>query len=54
MPYVIRKVRNKNCWTVKNKQTKKVHSKCATKKNAMKQIKLLRAIKYNKNFKLKK
>ena len=41
MPYQIRKVRNKKCYTVKNKKNGKVHSKCTTKKKAMKQIRLL-------------
>lgn len=44
MPYQIRKVRNKDCYTVKNTLTGKVHSKCTTRKNAEKQEKLLRAI----------
>lgn len=41
MPYEIRKVRNKECYAVKNKQTGVVHSKCSTKENAKKQMKLL-------------
>jgi len=44
MPYSIRKVRNKKCYSVKNKKTKRVHSKCTTLKNAEKQLRLLRAI----------
>ena len=52
MPYKSRKVRNKNCYKVyKNDKTKKVFAKCATKENAKKQMRLLRAIQNNKNFK---
>jgi len=50
MPYGIRKLSNKNCFKVFNKKTKKVFSKCSSLENAGKQLKLLRAIKYNKNF----
>lgn len=50
MPYAIRKVKNKSCYKVYNKKTKKVHAKCTTKENANKQLRLLRAIQYNKNF----
>ena len=53
MPYVIRKVRNKNCYKVTNKITKKVHAKCSTLDNAKKQMRLLSAIKYNKTFRRK-
>jgi hypothetical protein len=48
MPYGIRRV--KNCYSVYNKKTRKVFSKCSTKKNAMRQSRLLRAIMYNKDF----
>lgn len=41
MPYQIRKVKGKECYEVKNKQTKKVHAKCSTKVNAEKQMRLL-------------
>ena len=51
MPYRSRKVRGKPCYRVTNKDNKKVFAKCASKENAKKQIKLLRAIHYNKNFK---
>jgi len=51
MPYSMRKVPNKNCYKVINKRTKRVLSRCATKENAKKQIRLLRAIIYNKSFK---
>lgn len=50
MPYGIRKVPNKNCYKVFNKITKKVFSKCSSLEKAKKQMKLLKAIKYNKNF----
>ena len=50
MPYSTRKVRGKNCYRVYNKKNKKVFSKCTTKKRAKKQLRLLRAIQYNKNF----
>jgi len=51
MPYKSRKVRNKNCYKVyKNDKTKKVFAKCATKENAQRQMRLLRAIQNNKNF----
>tara|TARA_B100000900_G_C20544242_1_gene701832 strand:+ start:672 stop:1286 length:615 start_codon:yes stop_codon:yes gene_type:complete len=52
MPYKSRKVRNKNCYKVyKNDKTKKVFAKCSTKENAQRQMRLLRAIQNNKNFK---
>lgn len=41
MPYKIRKVRNENCYMVKNSITGKVHAKCSTKENAEKQLRLL-------------
>jgi len=50
MPYKSRKVRGKNCYRVTNKLNKKVFSKCTSKENALKQMKLLRAIEFNKNF----
>lgn len=50
MPYTIRKVRGKSCFKVYNKKSKRVFSKCSSKENAQKQLKLLRAIEYNKNF----
>lgn len=46
MPFIIRKVRNQNCYEVKNKNTGKVHAKCTTKDKANKQIRLLNAIEY--------
>lgn len=63
MPYAIKKTKKfitvhipyakrikKNCYSVYNKQTKKVFSKCTTRKNAVKQSRLLRAIMFNKDF----
>jgi hypothetical protein len=50
MPYSVRKVPNKKCYRVSNKKTKKVFSKCTSKKNAKKQMRLLRAIENNKTF----
>ena len=52
MPYSIRKVSKKGCYSIKNKYTKRVFAKCATKENAKKQLRLLRAIEFNKSFKL--
>jgi len=49
MPYGIRKI--KKCYSVYNKKTKKVFSKCTTRKKALKQSRLLRAIMFNKDFK---
>ena len=53
----MRKVRNKSCYRVSkkvraNKKTAKrrVFSKCATRENAVKQMKLLRALEFNKDF----
>lgn len=51
MPYKIRKVRKNNCFSVKNFKKNKVFSKCTTRKNAQKQLRLLRALQFNKNFK---
>ena len=53
MPYTMRKVPRKNCYRVINKRTKRVLSKCSTKENAQKQIRLLRAMLYNKSFKMR-
>lgn len=44
MPYVVRKVRGKDCYTVKNRITGRVHSKCTTRDKAHKQMRLLQAI----------
>uniref|UniRef100_A0A6C0DRL9 Uncharacterized protein n=1 Tax=viral metagenome TaxID=1070528 RepID=A0A6C0DRL9_9ZZZZ len=62
MPYISRKIRGKNCYSVtkkksknskknnKSEKNKTVFSKCTTKENARKQLNLLRALQYNKNF----
>ena len=50
MPYMSRKIKNKNCCSVYNKKTKRRFSKCTTKKNATRQLRLLRALLYNKKF----
>jgi len=50
MPYVTRKVRGKPCYKVVNTKKRKVFSKCTSHKNAMKQMRLLRALQYNKTF----
>jgi len=59
MPYFIRKVHNKECYRVSKKLNKRVSTKnkkrvifakCTTRKNAIKQLRLLRALQYNKKF----
>jgi len=51
MPYKTQKVRGKrNCYRVLNTRSKHAFSKCTTRKNAKNQMKLLRAIQFNKNF----
>ena len=50
MPYKIIYSRKKKCYSVINKKTKRVFSKCTSKQNAMKQSRLLRAIMFNKDF----
>ena len=50
MPYAIKKHTKKNCYSVYNKTSKKVFSKCTTRKKAVKQSRLLRAIMFNKDF----
>lgn len=49
MPYTIRKKNKKNCFTVYNKKTKRVFSKCTSKKKAEKQIRVLNYIHDTKN-----
>lgn len=54
MPYTIRKLRGKNCYSVKKRQNKgkrRTMSKCTTLKKAKAQIRLLNAIEHNPNFK---
>jgi hypothetical protein len=51
MPYKTIKVKGKyNCYRVINTQTKRAFSKCSTRKNATRQMKLLRALQFNKKF----
>ena len=50
MPYKSRKVRGKPCYRVTNKENKKVFAKCTSKENAAKQMRLLRALQFNKKF----
>lgn len=52
MPYSLRKVRNKNCYRISNRNTKRVFAKCTSLTKANKQLRLLRAIEFNKSFKL--
>jgi hypothetical protein len=46
MPYSIRKVRGKNCYSVKRRDRgkRRVMSKCTTKRNAKRQVALLYAL----------
>ena len=44
MPYSVRKVRGKGCYSVKNVETGRVHAKCTTLTKAKRQERLLRAI----------
>jgi hypothetical protein len=44
-------VRNKDGYKVYNNITKKIYSKCTTKDNAKKQVRLLNAIEHNAIFK---
>lgn len=40
----IRKVRNKDCYQVRNKKTKEVYAKCTTRDKALKQMRLLETV----------
>jgi hypothetical protein len=53
MPYKTRKVRGKNCYRVFNRKSKRVFAKCTSKENAIKQMRLLRAVENNKSFRLR-
>jgi hypothetical protein len=46
----MKKINKKICYRVSNKKTKKVFAKCTSKKNATRQMRLLRAIENNNNF----
>jgi hypothetical protein len=55
MPYTMRKVRNRRCYRVSKKNAKKntkrrVFSKCTSRKKAIKQMRLLRALENNPDF----
>ena len=51
MPYTIKRVRkSRKCFQVVNTKTRRVFSRCSSKSNAQKQLRLLRAIQYNKKF----
>lgn len=54
MPYTIRKKNKKDCYTVYNKKTKRVFSKCTSKRKAQKQLRLLNYINNKKNKKILK
>lgn len=41
MPYIVRKVPGKDCYSVRNSQTGKVHAMCSTKPKAEAQVRLL-------------
>lgn len=47
MPYNIRKVTNKKCYKVYNRKSGRVYAKCSTRKNAYKQLYLLRSLSRN-------
>ncbi len=53
MPYTIRKVRGKKCFSVKKPKgaKRRVMSKCTSLKNAKAQVRLLNAIDHNPKFK---
>jgi len=46
MPYKIRKVKNKRCYSVKS--PKRVHAKCTSKKKAEAQVRLLGSVESKK------
>lgn len=50
MPYNTRKIRNKPCYRVYNTDTNKTFAHCATKEHAVSQLKLLRGLQNNKEF----
>uniref|UniRef100_A0A6C0HU06 Uncharacterized protein n=1 Tax=viral metagenome TaxID=1070528 RepID=A0A6C0HU06_9ZZZZ len=50
MPYTIRKMPKRSCFRLYNTKTRRIFSKCTTKKRAQSQLRLLQALKYNKNF----
>ena len=54
MPYLIRKVRDKECYKVINANTGQIHAKCTTRKKAESQVRLLYGIKNGMNNKKRK
>lgn len=50
MPYTIRKVKGRKCYSVKNAKSRKIRAKCTSLVNAKKQIRLLRALENNPKF----
>lgn len=44
MPYKVRKVRNKDCYKVKNVETQQVMANCSSREKAYAQVKLLEQI----------
>jgi len=50
MPYTIRKVKGRKCYSVKNTKSRKIRAKCTSLSNAKKQIRLLRALENNPKF----
>jgi hypothetical protein len=44
MPYVMRKIKNENLYTVKNKETGKIHAKGTTKDKAKAMIRILNSL----------
>lgn len=49
MPFVVRKVRNQQCWRVKNTNTGKIHAKCTSKAKAEAQLRILQLWMNKKN-----
>jgi hypothetical protein len=54
MAYTMKKLRKKKCYAVYNNKTKRKLSKCTSKYKAIRQIRLLNAIRYGKFNKTKK
>ena len=50
MPYAMRKIPRKDYYSVYNRVTKRKFSKCTSRSKALKQLNLLRAIQFNKDF----
>jgi len=50
MPYAIRKMPRRSCYRLYNTKSKRIFSKCTTRKRANRQLRLLNALKYNRKF----